>query len=353
MSFIDPQFLEALPLIVWTADSRGALDAYNRKWFDYTGLEPTDGWERACHTDDLLRVREQWMGSVETGQDYEIEYRLRRKDGVYRWHLGRAVRIGTGDRVRWFGTATDIEDQKRAQALAEHAVRLRDEFVSIASHELKTPLTSLRLQLQVIQIRARRGEQIGPPELLHKLDGVAEDIGRLDRLVDSMLDISRASEGRLQVVPEEVDLGALVQQVVGRFQVEAERAGTQIDVQVDRARGPLVRVDRVRLDHVVTNLLSNALKYGAGKPVFIRIHQPRVEGEPVYMQVVDQGIGIAPADQGRIFERFERAVSDRHYGGFGLGLWIVRQYLQAMGGQVTVHSAPGQGATFTVALPAA
>jgi signal transduction histidine kinase len=163
--------------------------------------------------------------------------------------------------------------------------------------------------------------------------------------VATLLDLSRLGRDRLELELEDVDLAELVREVVGRFADEAAHAGCEVRLALEPARGSW---DRFRLDQVVTNLVANALKYGAGRPVTIAVG---AAGDRARLEVRDEGIGIAPEAQVRIFERYERAVSEKNYGGFGLGLWIVRRIVEALGGEVRVESAVGRGATFLVELP--
>jgi len=174
---------------------------------------------------------------------------------------------------------------------------------------------------------------------------IRRNVERLSRLITNLLDISRIGEGRLALELEPVDLSDLVCEVAGRFEDELSRAGSTLQLDVP---GPVVgRWDRLRLDQVVTNLVANAVKYGPGKPIEVWV---RTDGDRVDLAVRDHGIGIPREAQQRIFERFERAVSDRHFGGFGLGLWISRRIVESLGGTIGVESEPGQGATFTVEL---
>ncbi|HZH77050.1 MAG TPA: HAMP domain-containing sensor histidine kinase, partial [Archangium sp.] len=176
---------------------------------------------------------------------------------------------------------------------------------------------------------------------------VAErQVVRLSRLVESMLDLSRLKRGELQLEQAPCDLAALVREVLERSREALQRAGCALDMRVE---GPIpVLGDRMRLEQVLENLLSNAMKYGAGSLVHVHC---RVEQGRAWLSVEDEGIGISPEDQQRIFGRFERAASVRHYGGFGIGLYILRQIVEAHGGSVAVASEPGQGARFTVTLP--
>ncbi len=232
---------------------------------------------------------------------------------------------------------------------AQRAVRVRDEFLSIASHELKTPLTSLSLSLQSLQ------RQLGAPEgrrdparLADRLDNALRQSGRLDALIERMLDLSRVQEGPLALRPERVDLTRVVRDVVEQVRWEASESGSEVEVDLP---GPVIASwDPLRLEHVVLNLVRNAIKFGQGRPVQIRVEP---QDGAVRLVVRDHGIGIDPADHERVFERFERAVTSRHYGGFGLGLWIVRRIVESLGGTIDLDSAPDQGATFTVTLPLA
>ncbi|RKH24756.1 PAS domain S-box protein [Corallococcus praedator] len=239
-------------------------------------------------------------------------------------------------------------DNARLYQQAQMAIGLRDEFLSIASHELKTPVTSLQLSVQGLMRLTRTGSlRTAPVETVtHSLEVIERQAKRMAKLVNTLLDVSRIHAGRLDLELEEVDLAALVRDIAARFAPELATSGTRLLVHADT---PMPGVwDRSRLDQIVTNLLSNAIKYGEGRPIEIR-----VEGDAVTarLEVRDQGIGIPVERHVRIFRAFERAVSSRHYGGLGLGLHIVNQLVERLGGSVRVESETGRGATFTVELP--
>jgi signal transduction histidine kinase len=238
---------------------------------------------------------------------------------------------------------------------ARAAVKLRDEFLSIASHELKTPLTSLRLKVDgMLRVAANgAGGPVDLAKLTARVHGVDKQLQRLTELVDALLDVSRAAGGQLQLRLEDVDLGAVVQAATERFKDDLAAAGCSLSVVVTgpegTTRSPIFgRWDRLRLDEVITNFLSNAIKYGAGQPIQIRVSASKTTAT---IEIEDQGIGISAADQQRLFERFARVVSPEHYGGFGLGLWIVKLLVEAMGGKVAVRSTVGQGSVFSAELP--
>ncbi len=232
---------------------------------------------------------------------------------------------------------------------ARQALRLREEFLAIASHELKSPISALQLQVQHLRTALERALDDVPRErLLRGLDLMGRQAKRQAKLIDALLDVSRIHAGRLELNPEPVDLGALVREVAERFEPEGAGAGTPLTLSLPReAHG---HWDRLRLDQVLTNLVSNAMKYGRGGPVQVTLSSTEAH---VRLDVRDAGIGIASEHLPRLFHRFERAVAGRDYHGVGLGLWIVREVVEAMGGHVTVRSELGVGSTFTVVLPRA
>ncbi len=245
--------------------------------------------------------------------------------------------------------AHDITERKQTEEAIQQAVRLRDEFLSVASHELKTPLTSLSLRLQLLA-REAQNQPAAPfiTRVRTQVEAGRKQVQRLADLVGDLLDVARISSGKMQVRWEPVDFAAVVREVVARMEPQAAKAEAPLTVEAPEALEGTS--DRMRLEQVAENLLTNAIKYGAGQPILVRME---ATPEQVTLTVKDRGIGIAPEHQARIFERFERAVSDRNYGGLGLGLYITRTLVQAMGGDIGVQSAPGQGATFTVNLPRA
>ncbi len=247
--------------------------------------------------------------------------------------------------VLFAATRAQLEARREAEALyreARGAVHARDLFLSIASHELKTPLTSLKLHAQRLVRRAGAAglPPLAPEELSERARAMDQQASRLNALIDELLDVSRITAGRLRLLLEPVDLAMLARDVVERFGSPLASASGDLNA--------VGEWDRLRLDQVVTNLVSNALKYGDGKPVAVRVEATATRARLI---VEDHGVGIAEEHQARIFDRFERFASERHFGGLGLGLWISRQIVEGLGGTITVQSEPGRGSTFVVDLP--
>ena len=247
----------------------------------------------------------------------------------------------------------DVTERVRAEREAERlyrasleAVRLRDEFLAVASHELRTPVTSLQLAVQGL-LMLFDDERTPPRDLLRQLsESTLRQTRRLGRLVEDLLDVSRIQGGRLELRREEMDLVEAAREAAASMRDLLSGAGCALTVE---AEAPVVgRWDRQRIEQVVVNLLANAAKYGPHKPVRVTVAG---KGGWARLAVEDSGIGIAPERHGELFERFARAASALHYGGLGLGLFIVRSIVEAHGGRVGVDSAVGAGARFTVELP--
>jgi signal transduction histidine kinase len=242
-----------------------------------------------------------------------------------------------------------VEQLRHTQRKLEHAVRMRDDFMSMVSHELRTPLNTLYLETQLRQLHVSKGrlESFAADRLPAMIERDQRQIRNMVRLIDDMLDVTRMRRDALSIQPQPVDLAALARTVVEGLRPQAEAAGSEIALE---APGELRGVwDEFRIEQVLTNLLTNALRYGRGKPVEMMLSQA---GGIARITVRDQGIGIAPEDQERIFEQFERTDDSRkHASGLGLGLYITRKIVGLHHGRIEVESTPGQGALFKVELP--
>jgi PAS domain S-box-containing protein len=346
---------DAMPQIVWTAQPDGCVDYLNRRWFEYTGFaqEHTfspDGWKPILYPDDVAACDQKWAWAVQTGEPYQIEHRFKdRRTGGYRWHLGRAVpeRDESGRIVRWFGTCTDIDDQKRAEEALRDADRHKDEFLAMLAHELRNPLAPILNGLHILR--------------MSKLDGSAtervrsmmeQQVRNLTRLVDDLLDVSRITRGKIQLRKQTTDLTS----VVGHA-VEAARPVIELrkhELVVSLPKEPVyLEADVTRLEQILTNLLNNASKYTEpGGSIWLTAER---ENSEVVLRVRDNGIGIPEELLPRVFDMFTQAdrTLDRSQGGLGIGLTLVHRLVELHGGNVVAHSeGAGKGSEFTVRLPA-
>ena len=238
----------------------------------------------------------------------------------------------------------EILERKLAQEKSEQALRLRDEFFSAVSHELRNPLNALHLTLEGLMRMHTAGTQISSEQMTARIARAATQVKRLAKLVDDMLDVSRISAGRLQLRMEQVDASALINEVAARLNEQASSS----KISVSAPNDVVMFTDRMRLDQLINNLLSNAIQFGNGNPVQLSFESA---DDKVRLQVTDHGIGIAPEDQERIFDRFERVTKGHQHAGFGIGLWIARETVHALGGRISVTSELGDGSTFIVDLP--
>lgn len=300
----------------------------------------------------------QWEIAATQGIYEEENWRVR-KDGTRFWAdaVTTAIRDSRGALQGFGKVVRDLTTKKQAEEALRRALNERDEFLSIASHELKTPLNTLTLQLQLFDRILNMA--LDDPEASKNLCArfSAEKVKKILRvcghyskkltgLVDDLLDLTRLRSGTLFLNPKDVDLTQLTREVVERLAAGTDLA-SPITVRAVDVRGIW---DPTRMEQIVTNLVSNAIKYGEGKPIAVEITSDAASGLAT-LRVTDQGMGIHTEMQAKIFDRFQRAVGSTHITGLGLGLYITRQIVEAHGGTISVQSEPGQGSTFTVVLP--
>jgi two-component system phosphate regulon sensor histidine kinase PhoR len=334
---------DQIPVIVWTAQPDGLTDYFNDRWHEYTGLTKEEasgsGWLKVLHPEDVSRTQKIWKYSVDTGEPYEIEYRFKRaSDGTYRWHLGYGLpfKDETGQIIAWFGTATDIEEQKQA-------IEKRDEFIGIASHELKTPLTTVKAYLEIISSYKKEALPESVKEYVSKARGAMK---KLQSLVNDLLDVSKIHGGQLLYDKAEFDLIGLVETCIENFNyLYPER-----QLICDSTDHLLVYGNAGRIEQVIMNLISNAVKYSPDTTA-ISIRAKSENGRAV-VSVTDSGIGLSEEQKSRIFERFYR-VEDKKFltSGLGMGLYISSEIIKSHGGVLAVSSDLGVGSTFSLELP--
>jgi signal transduction histidine kinase len=240
---------------------------------------------------------------------------------------------------------SEVDKDRLIEELRE-AVRARDEFVAIAAHELRNPMTPILMQVGLLLAAARSPDRCRPEIITPRLELLEVAVTEFVRRSTVLLDVSRIAAGNVRIEVAEVDLSALIRSLVSRTAIAARMARCRLDDELQE--GVVGMWDPLALEQVAENLLTNATKFGAGHPIAVILRSNRQTAELI---IRDEGIGISEEDRARIFQRFERAVTKREHGGFGIGLWLANQLVVAMGGTIAIKSAPGEGTTFTVMLP--
>lgn len=341
---------------VWSADPESLTFNYVSPRAELILGYPLDQWQEEqgfwsnhLHPDDRDWVLDVFR-QAKKGRDIGHDHRFITAEGGTVWlHTGvRLARKGEGVGYELRGLSVDITHLKAIESALRDAVQSRDEFLSIASHELKTPITPLKLQVQQFERLLGRedGQGLDREKLIRFVQLWNRQLDKLTRLVEDLVDVSRINTGQLTIETEVVDLSELVHEVTERYRAEASAAGCEYRLSIEE--NVFGRVDRTRVEQVLVNLLTNALKYAPGCPLTIELG---VMDQSAVLKVQDSGKGIPKEKQERIFERYERAVDSKGVTGLGLGLYISKQILEAHGGSIWVESEPGNGSSFFVKLP--
>ncbi|MEP6951844.1 MAG: PAS domain S-box protein [Ginsengibacter sp.] len=333
----------SMPQFVWTGDAEGNLNYFNKSVFDYSGLTPEqinkDGWLQIVHPDDREENIKAWMHSVNSGIDFNFEHRFRRDDGEYRWQLSRAIpqKDANGKIQMWVGTSTDIHEIKELD-------QQKDYFISMASHELKTPITSMKGYVQILQSMHLNSDDAFLKKSLGIID---KQIVTLTKLISELLDLSKIKSGSLVLNKKHFQINELVQEVVD----EIKHINPDYCFTFSRETETLAYADRERIGQVVINFLTNAVKYSPNSRE-VKI-ETGIEDSNIIVSVKDSGIGINKQDQQKIFERFYRVEgkNERTFPGFGIGLFIAAEIIHRHGGKIGVKSEPGKGSVFYFLLP--
>jgi len=339
-----------LPMLTFYANPDGSVAWYSQRWYEYTGCAPSElddaYWQAMLDPEDLPRITAAWTRALATGEPLDETLRLRRHDGAMRWFLSRAVplRGADGAIVRWFGVNVDIDERKRAEALSDANLRAKDEFLAILVHELRAPLAPIVAALDLMT-------ELDPGVFSRERAIIERQVGNLVRLVGDLLDVSRITEGKVELIRKPIELAEIVTRAIEMASPLILKKGHQLRINVPH-HGLAIDGDASRLVQVVGNLLTNAAKYTAPSGTIA------VTGEShrgvVRLRVRDTGIGISPAMLPHVFELFaqERQPGSRSEGGMGLGLAIVSRLVAMHGGTVTASSkGVGLGSEFVIDLP--
>ncbi|HEU4562573.1 MAG TPA: ATP-binding protein [Longimicrobium sp.] len=368
---------ETIPQLAWMAEPDGSITWYNRRWYEYTGTTPEQmlgwGWKAVHHPEQLERVVEHFRAAITSGQPWEDTFPLRGADGEYRWFLSRALpqRDDEGRIVRWFGTNTDVEEQRRAEAerdralteahaarrAADTANRAKSQFLANMSHEIRTPINAILGYTELLEMGIS-----GPlnEKQQAQLGRVRGSGAHLLGLVNDILDLSKVEAGEMSFICNPSPARAIADEALSMVGPQAEARGLKLSDASDCPGDVTYLGDPDRVRQILVNLLSNAVKFTERGSVTLRCHVAesrtgaRSGGPWVAFEVQDTGIGIAPEQLARVFEPFVQVEEGhtRTQGGTGLGLTISRRFARLMGGELTVKSALGEGSCFTLWLPA-
>ena len=341
---------ELMPQKVWTSDAEGNKNYFNKTLLDYAGMTIEElkgtGWEKIMHPDDWEKNKKLWEESISTGKNYETENRLLRNDGKFFWHLTRAVAIkDENDKIKmWVGSKTEIDTMKIEE------IR-KGNFIKMVSHELKTPVTSIKGYVQLLLTMLENEQQLETSlPLKSSLARIDSQVSRLTRLITEMLDLSRIEAGKLELQKKLFSLDGLVTETVQ----DIKFTNTNHTIIISQHFSGSVYGDKDRIEQVIINLINNAIKYlPDNNRVEIRIDG--AENNQVAVSIQDFGVGINMEHQQKIFNRFYRAAgkSEENYAGFGIGLFIAKEIIERHNGSITVDSETGKGSTFTFTLPLA
>ena len=334
--------METIPQIAWTNTVEGEVTFYNQRWFDYTGLDhnqtKTLGLQAIIHPDDLQNALDQYKSIRETSDGGEFQIRGKRADGFYRWHLIRLmpIRNEEGQMQLWVGTATDIEELKLLQ-------QQKDDFISIASHELKTPITSLKASLQLLNRMKDNPSHVMLPNLIGQAN---KSLDKVSVLIQDLLNANKINEGQLHLNQTQFVISKVIEDCCHHVRTEGIytiRTEGEIDIEVFADEG--------RIDQIVVNFVNNAVKYAPhSKEILIRIEKVNNMAK---VSVIDKSPGISPEKIPHLFDRYYRVDSSgSQYSGLGLGLYISAEIIKKHNGEIGVDSELGKGSTFWFTLPA-
>jgi two-component system, OmpR family, phosphate regulon sensor histidine kinase PhoR len=332
--------LNALPQIAWTNTIDGTIDFYNQRWYDYTGLDfeqsKAGNWKEIIHPDDLQYNAEIFTSIIESKKPGELETREKGNDGMYRWHLIRMQPIfnETGDIKLWIGTATDIQHLKVLQ-------QQKDDFIGVVSHELKTPLTSIKAYVQILNIKSKDEKNVFASETLDKVE---VQVNKMTNMINGFLNLSRLDAGKIQVNLQRFSLNELIADLIE----EITSVSSSHIINFLPSQTLMITADRDMIEHVISNLLSNAIKYSPYNTIIEIICE--VVDQMIQFSIKDEGIGIRKNDIGKVFERYYR-VQNNQTSGFGIGLYLSAEIIQRHHGSIWVKSKYGKGSAFYFNLP--
>jgi two-component system CheB/CheR fusion protein len=337
------------PFMIWKVNAQALCTYVNKPWCDFTGLSFEEslntGWQKAFHPDEVEQQYEKFKNCFEQRIPYQSKFRIRTSEGSYRWVLAQSNPLKKKEKG-YIGSLTDITEQEAAQEALELLMDRKDEFISMASHELKTPVTSLKILAQILQMRLEKEGNIAASDMLIKMD---RQINKLTRLISDLLDATKANAGQLhmQYDKESFDFNELVKEISD----EMQRTTKTHIIEQHLSDTKIITGDKNRIGQVLTNLITNAIKYSAdtSRIIISTTH----DGNNIKCCVQDFGIGIPASEQQKLFTRFFRVTNAETstYPGLGLGLYISNEIIKRHSGSIEYKSEEGKGSTFCFSLP--
>lgn len=332
-----------IPNLAWKANADGWIFWYNTRWYEYTGTTPEEmqgwGWKSVHDPETLPAVLEKWQLSINTGQPFEMVFPIRGADKVYRPFLTKIIPIrnSAGEIIRWLGTNTDITKQKEAE-------KMKDNFFSIASHELKTPITTIKAYGQIAESMLEKKGDIATLDIIKKM---SNQVSKIISLIEDLLDITKIQKGKLIYNEDFFDFNELVKEVIGDMQ----KTSFSHEIKSKLDKSATIYGDKNKLSQVLNNLISNAIKYSPKADKIIVSTELQHDG--IQLSVQDFGIGISAEDRQNIFQQFYRVSGDKQstFPGMGIGLYICSEIIISQRGKIWVESVVGKGSTFYIRLP--
>jgi PAS domain S-box-containing protein len=334
---------DSVPAVVWSSTPDGVLDYLNQRWEERSSISIEEalgnGWASTIHPEDVEKTLEAWNSSLSSANPYQAEFRFKDNQGTYRWWFVRALALkdDEGKVIKWYGSNMDITEQKEV-------ANQKDNFLAVASHELKTPVTSLKAYAQVMETLFRRSGDTKNAELVARMD---KQVNRLNSLIGDLLDVTKINSGRMQFNNSTFDFNELVEEVTESIQLTSHKHKIELAAKFNRP----VTGDKERIGQVIINFLSNAVKYSPDSDKVVIYTEDY--GSFVKLCVRDFGIGIGKEKQDKVFEQFYRVsgTKEHTFPGLGLGLYISSEIIKRMGGKISVRSVLGKGSIFCFTLP--